>query len=103
MMEDVVGTVAVEVIPCKRNPVNGEADAILEGNVRIQSATVLDCCKFRGVHSVIVRNVGHCTKRAARGSAACASPTAARVVGISPAKSLGTQVCCQRRTDIQPA
>ncbi len=91
MVEDVVATVAVESIFREGNPVDGESDLILAGNIRVQAAIVLGSRKFGWVDRVVIRKVGHGTQRAASSSAACARPPAAGIRGTRPSKILLTQ------------
>src|SRR5580700_5139005 len=100
MVKDVVAPVAVEFSICQGNPVDGESDLILAGNIRIQAAIVLGSRKCGRVDRVVVRKVSHSTERTARGSAAGAGPSATRVVGIGPAEILLAQACRQGCTDI---
>src|SRR5271167_4780520 len=100
MAEDVVGAITVKVIFGQRNPVDSKSYPVLFGEIRIQAAIVLGSRKFRRIDRVVVREVGDRTQGAARGSAACAGPAAAGVLGIRPAEILRTQTSCQRRSDV---
>src|SRR5580704_2001797 len=100
MVEDVVSAVSVEVIFRQGNVVDGKVDAVLFGDICIQAAIVLGSCKFSRVDGVVVRYVGHIAQGAASGSAPCASPTAAGVLGANPAQILLIQACRPRRTEI---